>query len=368
MTSFIWDEIFETGFSEVDQQHQQLVSLINQFGDCLTENSIQVEVLESVVEELIEYSKFHFQEEENLMAQSGLDPRHIEQHMDAHKGFLAEVLSIKSLISPGSLDMAKNLLNFLTHWLAYHILGTDQNMARQLNLLQAGISPEQAYEKENTESDLSTEALLKALNGLFRQVSIRNMQLKDLNESLETRIEERTRELSEANRHLETVSLTDPLTQLPNRRCALRQLSLLWDESIKSSNNLVCIVIDADNFKEVNDNYGHDAGDRVLISLANTLSKSFRTDDIVSRIGGDEFLIICPDTDGKGGKLIAENTLETVSHLRVPTGQPPWIGSISVGVACRKPEMQCFEDLIKAADVAVYAAKTAGKNCVRLNE
>jgi hemerythrin len=88
----------------------------------------------------------------------------------------------------------------------------------------------------------------------------------------------------------------------------------------------------------------------------------------VSRIGGDEFLIICPDTDIKGGMFIAENTLKKVSMLSISTGGTPWVGSISIGVAYRKPEMQCFEDLIKAADRAVYAAKKVGKNCVRVDE
>ena len=65
--------------------------------------------------------------------------------------------------------------------------------------------------------------------------------------------------------------------------------------------------------------------------------------------------------------FIAENTLKTVSKLRIATGGEPWVGSISIGVAYYKSEMQSFEDLIKAADHAVYAAKKAGKNCVRVN-
>lgn len=367
MKSFTWDELFETGLREVDQQHQQLVSLINKFSSCLSENNVQLHMLETVIQDLLDYSNFHFQEEEKLMVQSGLDHRHLEQHFDAHKNFLSEVLSIKSTISPENPGMAKYLLKFLTHWLAYHILGMDQNMARQLNLLKSGVSAERAYEIENTESDRSTEPLLKALNGLFTQVSKRNRQLKELNETLESRIEERTRELSEANRNLKAISLTDLLTQLPNRRYALSQLALLWEESIQTREDLVCIMIDADNFKEVNDTYGHDAGDRVLVELASTLRNSFRTDDIVSRLGGDEFLIICPKTDKQGGIYIAETTLKTVSNLRIATGGKPWIGSISMGVAYYKPEMQSFEELIKAADRAVYAAKKAGKNCIRVD-
>jgi hemerythrin len=124
-------------------------------------------------------------------------------------------------------------------------------------------------------------------------------------------------------------------------------------------------MIDADHFKEVNDTYGHDAGDSVLIKLAKTLQHSLRNDDIVCRLGGDEFFVICPNTDREGGMYIAELTRKVVSELRVHTGGEPWHGSVSIGVASRSPDMESCDELIKAADKCLYAAKEAGKNCVR---
>jgi diguanylate cyclase (GGDEF)-like protein len=103
----------------------------------------------------------------------------------------------------------------------------------------------------------------------------------------------------------------------------------------------------------------------VLIELAKTLQHSLRNDDVVCRLGGDEFFIICPNTDLEGGMHIAELTRKAVSEMRVPTGGEPWHGSICIGVACRSPDMKLYEDLIKMADKSVYAAKEAGKNCVR---
>lgn len=100
--------------------------------------------------------------------------------------------------------------------------------------------------------------------------------------------------------------MTDALTGLPNRRHALQQLKTLWEESTRSASPLSVMMIDADHFKEVNDTCGHDAGDLVLGELARTLQHAVRTDDLVSRLGGDEFLIICPDTDSSGGRQIAE--------------------------------------------------------------
>ena len=128
---------------------------------------------------------------------------------------------------------------------------------------------------------------------------------------------------------------------------------------------LVCMMIDADNFKEINDTYGHDAGDAVLIELAKTIQYTLRNDDTVCRLGGDEFFVICPNTDKKGGMHIAELIRKTVSKLRVATGGEPWYGSISVGVASRLPDMKSCDELIKAADKGIYAAKAAGKNCVK---
>lgn len=125
------------------------------------------------------------------------------------------------------------------------------------------------------------------------------------------------------------------------------------------------MMIDADHFKEVNDIYGHDAGDEVLKTLAMSLKHTLRTDDIVCRLGGDEFFVICPNTDQEGGLHIAELTRKAISELRVPTGGEPWHGSISVGIASRAHDMNGFEELIKAADKGVYAAKEAGKNCVK---
>jgi hemerythrin len=140
----------------------------------------------------------------------------------------------------------------------------------------------------------------------------------------------------------------------------------MWSESIESDTLLACMMIDADHFKEVNDTYGHDAGDVVLCELAKTLQHAVRNDDIVCRLGGDEFLIICPDTDQDGGMHIAELARKAVSALRVSTGDGVWNGSISVGLAARSPDMESHEDLIKAADKSVYEAKRDGRNCVRI--
>jgi hemerythrin len=237
-------------------------------------------------------------------------------------------------------------------------------MARQIIAIKSGESSEKAFIIEEKVEEKSTKPLLDALDGLFEQVSTSNKELVRLNKSLEKKVQQRTKELLKANQHLEELSRTDVLTGLPNRRHAMKSLSLQWNESISKNVPLVCMMIDADHFKDVNDVYGHDVGDRVLTMLARTLQYYMRSDDIVCRLGGDEFFIICPQTNLEGGIKIAELLCLEISKLRVPTGGKPWHGSISIGVASRLSDMMHYDELIKYADKGVLQAKKNGKNCV----
>lgn len=365
MALFNWEPQFETGLADVDKQHKYLVNLINGFGKKFSENDLADKDFQRIFKELAEYSVYHFQDEEKLMSRMGVDQRHVDRHVDVHKRFLEDVTAMHAQIDIGNREATRQLLNFLTHWLVYHILGSDQNMGSQIHEIQKGVLPKTAYEHHELGAKDTSQTLLVALDALFQVVSQRNKALTLLNQSLEEKVAERTRELSEANIHLETIALTDALTGLPNRRQGMRVLKALWTESVKENTPLSCMMIDADHFKAVNDTHGHDAGDAVLCELAITLDHSVRTDDLVCRLGGDEFLIICPNTDRDGGLHLAGIIHQTVSMLSIPTGDGAWKGSISVGVADRSKEMVDYETLIKRADEAVYAAKKSGKNCVK---
>lgn len=368
MKAFNWNKNFETGLTDVDHQHRNLVDIVNQFGLLITENRVDRKSLLKIFTRLCDYTEYHFKDEESMMKSIGIDPRHLKHHIYSHHSFLEEVSALFAMISEENISSTKHLLDYLIHWLAYHILGQDQHMARQIEAIQSGMSPAKAYEMEERERDKATEPLLFALSGLFEQVSARNRELLQLNQSLEKKVTKRTRELSEANSYLKELSITDPLTGLPNRRHAMHSLDIVWEESIREQSSMVCMVIDVDHFKEVNDTSGHDAGDVVLMVLAKSLQHSLRSDDIVCRLGGDEFMVICPKTDSEGGLKIAELTRQEISKLKVPTGEGFWRGSISVGVAARTDKIESYDALIKAADTGVYAAKAAGKNCVRMGK
>ncbi|WP_420907000.1 GGDEF domain-containing protein [Vibrio splendidus] len=364
MNLFNWDKNFETGIGVVDEQHQYLVGFINHYGNLLSENTISIDDINIALLELARYAEFHFKEEESLMRDCGVYELHIEEHIKVHRVFMQDIYSMQAFILEEDQVSARQLLDFLIHWLTYHILGIDQNMARQMVAIEEGATPLQAFEAGEKHQDSSTVPLLAALNGLFEQVSERNKQLLHFNQLLEDKVEERTAELKRASKKLEELSLTDSLTHLPNRRSAFKQLALHWQDSKELGMPLVCIMIDADNFKRINDTSGHDAGDLVLQTLSRELKNTFRNDDIVCRLGGDEFLVICPDTALKGGMHIAETARQKVSELEVETSHQVWIGSISVGVAEITQEFGSMNELVKAADESVYLAKSAGKNSV----
>ncbi|MCP3891343.1 MAG: GGDEF domain-containing protein [Desulfobulbaceae bacterium] len=365
MRTFKWGIQFTTGLSQIDKQHQSLVTLVNTVGKMLSENLTTEEFLLSSFKELEEYAQIHFETEERLMTEMQLDPRHISSHINQHNDFVVHITDLLENTDIENKNDCRSLFDYLVHWLAYHILGSDKNMARQIAAIDGGMSPEQAYQQEEKEASRSTKPLLVALNGLFALVSKRNKELIELNRTLEERVKKRTIKLLEANKALELISVTDHLTQLPNRRFAMSQLELLFVESMRLNTTLSCLMIDADNFKTINDTYGHDAGDIVLQRLAKELQHSVRSDDIVCRLGGDEFIIICPNTDLEGALHLGEHTVSKVAELKVSAGDGAWYGSVSIGAACTNSKMQEVNDLIKEADNSVYLAKRDGRNCVR---
>ncbi len=171
-------------------------------------------------------------------------------------------------------------------------------------------------------------------------------------------------ELSVTNRRLQEVALTDALTGFPNRRYAMERFDQEWAVGSRSGRALSCLVIDVDAFKTVNDTYGHDVGDAVLKQTAAALKSGLRTPDVVCRIGGDEFLAICPDTDLAAALMCGERVRQAVAAIAIKVGSLEIKVGISVGVATREATMADVDALIKAADQGVYVAKQRGRNCV----
>lgn len=171
-------------------------------------------------------------------------------------------------------------------------------------------------------------------------------------------------ELAVSNRRLQEAALTDVLTGLPNRRYAIERFQQEWLATSRSKRPLACMVVDIDHFKGINDTYGHDIGDLVLKETAQAIKHGLRAQDVVCRTGGDEFLVICPETDLTAALICGERVHKAVVAMKVTAGTLIIKGSVSVGVAARLPDTSDMDALIKRADEGVYLAKQRGRHCV----
>jgi len=171
-------------------------------------------------------------------------------------------------------------------------------------------------------------------------------------------------ELAVTNRRLQEVALTDVLTGFPNRRYGMERMQQEWAASVRAGRTLACLMIDVDDFKQINDTYGHDVGDNALKKMAAALKKGLRTQDVICRIGGDEFLVICPDTGLQAALVCAERVRRSVEILPVTTGMLQLKCTVSIGVAAREAGMGDPDALIKRADQGAYLAKQRGRNRV----
>jgi diguanylate cyclase (GGDEF)-like protein len=185
------------------------------------------------------------------------------------------------------------------------------------------------------------------------------------------RTRELQRELRVKNQQLEDLltkfrilASTDELTGLFNRRRFFEELDREISRCQRYGSNLALLIIDADDFKHINDAYGHQAGDEVLRSLGKLLGNSFRRTDIVARYGGEEFAILLPETDLREAVEVADRFRQEVqAGVCIARGVPIPV-TISAGVAVVTPETASAETLIRAADAALYRAKAAGRNRV----
>jgi diguanylate cyclase (GGDEF)-like protein/PAS domain S-box-containing protein len=158
-------------------------------------------------------------------------------------------------------------------------------------------------------------------------------------------------------------ALQDPLTSLPNRRSLAEQLDLVLAGSRDGSSRVALLFLDLDDFKAVNDRFGHDAGDDVLIEVANRLRRVLRDGDMVARLGGDEFVVLLEHIEDAGAAIrLAERLLRAVS-APIPLGSEAWRLTASIGIVLSDETTADAEVLLQGSDAAMYSAKSRGKAC-----
>ncbi len=167
------------------------------------------------------------------------------------------------------------------------------------------------------------------------------------------------------------MAVTDQLTGLYNRRYLASHLSAMFDRAFWTGRPLAVMILDIDHFKEVNDTYGHDAGDRVIQEFAERISRSVRGIDLACRYGGEEFLVAMPDTDMAFASVVAERLRQEVATAKfvINSGRDEITATVSIGISSTEngPEEDSAQKLIKRADEALYEAKTGGRNRVIKN-
>ena len=179
------------------------------------------------------------------------------------------------------------------------------------------------------------------------------------------RIEEASQRMSQLAEQLEREARTDPMTGLANRRYWTDWLTREFERARRYGQPLSCSLVDLDRFKDVNDAYGHDVGDTVLIEISRIMRRNVRPSDLLCRYGGEEFTILLPQTGLQGALQQAERLRRALEAGSMEAHHKVIHITASAGVAAFPgPGIFTAEDLVRAADQAMYEAKRTGRNCV----
>ncbi len=161
---------------------------------------------------------------------------------------------------------------------------------------------------------------------------------------------------------LKNTALRDPMTGLYNRRFIEDYIENLTASILRQKTNLGVLMCDVDFFKQVNDNHGHDVGDQVIKGLAEIIKKTVRTSDLAIRFGGEEFLVLLPDTDAEGCLILAERIRLTMKENTFQTPQGPLKKTLSIGISVFPKDGKGFWECVKYSDIALYHAKEHGRD------
>lgn len=195
----------------------------------------------------------------------------------------------------------------------------------------------------------------KTDNDILHSMSMLNNEMTSLSRELS----KKNRELEAANRKITELMRTDPLTGLANRRYFQERYEEAFSLARRNDFPLSLILLDLDHFKQVNDTYGHDAGDRVLKTMGSILCELGRLEDLPARFGGEEFIVFLSHTDADGAMAFADRVRNTISHMDIL--ENGYTVTASAGVA-RLETGDSKEGLIKRTDDALYRAKNLGRN------
>jgi diguanylate cyclase (GGDEF)-like protein len=202
------------------------------------------------------------------------------------------------------------------------------------------------------------------LRGLIEGLQASRNEVNKMNETLQQRVDDSTRELRKANSELNRIASSDYLTSLSSRRYFEEKLNLNLGRRHTDNDDLSLLLIDLDNFKEVNDQYGHSAGDTVLVQMASLLNSTMNEGDMLARYGGDE-IVAKLGCDAKAALMKAEYIRKTVHDHKFMWNNISIHMTVSIGVLyCTNYRSDDFNMLLNKVDIALYEAKKTGRNTV----
>ncbi|TVZ41530.1 hemerythrin [Alteromonadaceae bacterium 2753L.S.0a.02] len=361
---FRWDKNLETGIAIIDEQHHHLVDLVNQLAQSIVQQHSTQNL--SIYEDLKNYAAYHFETERQIWYEAlGTDDPWCEEHDHAHAQFLPAIENIFDENETDSRDdFVEKIFRYLVRWLLFHILEEDKKLAYVVLAVKQGIDKKNAKALANSRASTSFNVFIDTLLSMHDQLAIRTFSL-----IREQQKRERVQiELEESNAQLANLSITDQLTGLHNRRYFDATLDEELRRSKRNNTPLALIYADIDDFKRLNDHYGHIAGDHALQQIAGIFKNACqRSADYAFRIGGEEFAILLADTDIAKATAFAETLRVRTETLAIPNCRSRVCEhvTLSLGAFAKIPEPHDTPDyFLQQADLLLYRAKSTGRNCV----
>ena len=229
------------------------------------------------------------------------------------------------------------------------------------------------YLEHRTLTGVFTEERLKLIQLLMAQasISLENARLfsdaQQFNSELEQKVKTRTAALQNTNEKLHYLATHDPLTDMFNRRYFMDNGETAFEAALKNESSLAVMIMDIDHFKHVNDNYGHPAGDKVLIAVTQHCQQKLRSGDILGRLGGEEFGVLLPDTTQEDALAWAKKLVVSLRPVEVATDKGIIKITMSIGLCCLTfPSSTPISEALQQADEALYIAKESGRDQARL--
>ena len=358
---FHWNKNFEVGNKAIDDQHKELVKLLNKLANTLTYKDDTI--IDDIFVELADYATYHFETEEKIWLDAFSNDKWFLKHQSTHNSFLPKVLAIKEKNKGQDYNKTiEEIIMFLIRWLAIHIIDEDKKMSYVIDFLKDGKTIKEAKKLTKKKMNDSVKILTNTILNMHESISSGTITLmKEHNARIEAE-----EELKKANEKLLNLSITDQLTQVYNRRHFEDIFKSELERAKRNNIYLTIVSFDIDYFKKLNDHYGHGKGDDALEKVGECLkSLCKRAYDFPFRIGGEEFVVLTSVEEEKSGLEFAHLIHQGINNLKIEHIKSDVSNTLttSMGVMSIIPTQgDSIENLMKLVDKKLYESKDTGRN------